>query len=871
MRPVPPRLWRAVLHIVVRGPGAEFVRGDLEEEYGDAVQEHGQAEADRRYRGHVLATARDWFRSRSTSPFAAGGHEARMAIRSLVRTPSYSLATALTLGLGLGGAAAVGALAESILRPLPFPDSHRLVAVGETVDGRERDVAPANYLDWRRESPAFTELAAYLTMGASITVDARATRASVAMVSSNFFATLGIRPLLGTGFDPTLDSDFPDRIAVISHGMWVDAFDSDPNVLGRTFRVEDQAWSIVGVAPAGFAFPDAGLHAWLRSRTEAPELRFLDQGLTEMRDAWYFQAVGRLDSGVSLAQARSETSALAARLARLYPDTNADTGITVRPLLDLTVGDFRSSLLALALTVLLLLGAATVNVTHLVLGRATARRGDAAVRVALGASQGVLIRRAVIEGMVLGFAGSIAGLALAQAALTWVVPLLSTTLPRAEEITLRVPAGALLMLGGVLIGAAISLAAFVATRTTDGPSARLRGRGWVGGAAANGLIAAQVAAAVTLLASAGVLARSLGELNRVELGFDTESLATARVALPDAWLRPYAERIAAYETLRSDIESSPGVRATFGSVTPLAMGPRAGLRVVGWDQATEPGDVGWQPVHPDYFSVVGMDVVAGRSFASSDRSDARSVGIVNQALVTMVFPDSDPVGREVTIGLDGHDVRITVVGVVSDTRTRGPASPPGPVLYRPIEQTERFAASAMTFLVSGGTNPSTLLRAMASRIRESRPDLPVYAEATGDGLVAPFRAAQSAMLGILGVFAATALLLGAVGIYGVASHATRRRRREIGVRMALGADRRVVLGSVLRQGLWRASIGIPIGIGASLLIGRALESLLYNVRPTDPTTLIVVSFAVLGVAAVALFLPARAAASTDPSVAVRAE
>jgi len=870
--PRPPRLWSTLARWLVRGSGAEFVLGDLAEEYALTFDRAGQAAADALYRRQVIATVRDWLRTTSFVPAERLLHEARYAVRVLRRAPGFTSATVLTLGLGLGGAAAVMALAESILRPLPFPEPDQLVAVWETREGDQRSVSPADYLDWRREARSFSALAAHLTRSASITVGGTASRVRVAVVSGNFFEVLGVSPTLGRGFDPALDTDFPELLTVISHETWRSVFQGAPDIIGRTFLVEEQSYEIVGVAPLGMSVPEAGVAAWLRSRSEAPELRFLRGDLTQVRDAWYFEVLGRLRPDVTMAMASEEMATIAGRLELAYPESNEGHGAIVRSLLEQTVVGFRSSLMALAISVVLLLIAAAVNVTHLALGRQAVRTADCAVRVALGASKAALVRQVWIEGALLGLGGSLVGLALATGTIEAGLTAFGADLPRADEVALRWSSVGWVLLAGTVIGIVVSLGAFVRGRPWAPPSARLRGRGWVGAWAANGLIAAQVAAAVTLLASAGLLGRSVYRLSNVDLGFAEADVATVRVAMPDAGGHPYQERVAMYEEIRAGLAAMPNVRAaSFGTQSPLNMGQQAGLRVVGWERATDPGSVGWQPIDVAYFAAFGIPVISGRGFDSADRSGTRDVGVINESLRRSVFPNEDPVGRQVTIGLDGHDRQITIVGVVADTRTQGPTLEAGPVLFRPIEQTDRFSGESVLFVTDIANASAADVLAIRQKINALRPEFPVYSDAIGTGLAEPFRRTRASLLGVLGVFAATALLLGAVGVYGVAAHAMRHRRREIGVRIALGADTTRVLTGIMSEGLLRAAVGVPFGLVLSVLVGRSLEGLLFDVPPFDPVTLGGVSVAVLMVTAMALWIPAYQAARTDPAAATRAD
>ena len=794
----------------------------------------------------------------------------RQAVRGLVRAPGYTLASMLTLALGLGGAVAVLALGESVLRPLPFPNSDRLVAVSEVYQGHTRSAAPADYLDWRRMSKSFQGLAAYRTRSASLTFGGKAQRVRTAEGSGNLFQVLGVAPALGRTFDPTLDVGFPAREAVLSHALWADALGGDSGAVGRTFRVDDLTYEIVGVMPAGFAFPDPSVQVWLRSPREVPEIRGFPYDLLAARDAWYFDVVGRLADGVALPAAAAEMDAIAARIEELHPDTNAGTGVRLTPLLDETVAGFRPTLLALAVAVLLLLAAACVNVAHLALARSAAREESLAVRVALGATRGALVRHVLAEGWIVGLGGSLAGVALAVAAVRGTVAVFGATLPRAADVAVRPEIVAAALLLGVAVTSVITLLTFRAPQAD--PAGRLRSRGG-GSRTRDGLVVAQVAAAVALAAGSVLVGRSLLNLSHVDPGFGTHDLVTLRVSLPDARLRTYQERLQVYRDLASRLASVRGVTAVaVGSTGPLAMGQSADVFKAGALDERDPPSASWQPVEPGYFSALGIPLLEGRAFTASD-VDGPYVGVVNETLARLRFPGEDPLGRQITIGLDGHDHPITIVGVVGDTRTRGPALAPGAVLFRPMGQTGRqgFSADAVFLAVRAPGSPPSLPATLREVIHQAAPGLPVYAVAWGNDLMQPFLQGSAGILLVIGAFAATTLLLCAVGIYGITAYLVRQRRRDFGIRLAVGADAARVRREVMGRGVGRAALGIPAGFLLTFVLGRALGAALFGVGVTDVPTYLTAGSLVLAVAAAALWSPARAAARTDAASVLRGE
>lgn len=867
--PVPSVVLRGLLRLLLPREDAEYLLGDLEEDFHHQHSRHGPAGANAWYRRQAAGTIMARL-VRRRAPLETWLREARFALRRLARTPGYTCTTAGTLALSIGGVVAIAALALGVLRPLPLPDPGALVAVWESRGADQRWVAPANYLDWRRAATTFSGLAAHDTRSVSVTVDGFATHEDVASVSGNFFDVLGVTAASGRTFDPALDAAFGERVAVISHEAWVTRFGSGSDVVGRTFLADDLSWEIVGVAPKGFAFPGDGLFAWLRSRTEAPELGGVAD-LPEMRDAWYFQVVGRLSQGADIDAARAEMDAIATRIGESFPDTNADSGILLVPLLEQTVSGFGSTLVALGLAVGLILLAGTVNVLQLTYARAESRGRETAVCIAIGADRRDLRRSAMMEGWLVGLTGALAGLALARLTVVLGMDGLRGVIPRAAEVSVT-PGLAAVALGLGLIAGGLIGGSLLAT------NAPRKGRSGIRGALQNErsgfrgrlLIATQITVAITVGATSGLLGRSLAALASVDLGFVAEDVHTLRVAVPDAAARSYEERIALYDGVAESIRLTPGVTSVgLGSDSPLSTGMRAGVRLEGVGPTADPPDSGWQPIDEHYFDALGMTVLRGRPFTDGDSRDAQDVAIVNEAFVRTVLGGREAIGARVTMGLDGHDRPLTVVGVVADTRTAGPAVAPTAVLYRPLAQTDRYRARSI--FVAARSTPGSPPSAAAVRdaVRSVAPGLPVYSQADGIDLSRPWRASQAILFAVMTVFAGTALMIGLIGVYGVGLHAVRRRRSEIGVRMALGATAGQITREVVSRGLHGAALGVVPGLALAVLSGRALESVLYGVTATDPTTLLVASGLVLALTVVVLLPPARLAASVDPARSTR--
>lgn len=859
-----PPAWGGWLLRVLLGPEeAEFIDGDLHEDFAERCASESVGSARRWYRRQVFGT----LRSRLLAPgrVEAATRDVRYAGRGLRSTPGYTALVVGTLGVGIGGAITIGSLASSVLSPRPYPNSDALVAVWETRAGAQRSVSPANYLDWRRESTAFEGLAAHMTQTVAVTVDGAAALESAAIVSGNFFSVLGVDAVRGRTFDPDLDPAFPEREVVVNEAAAARWFGDGADPIGRPIRLDDLVHTVVGVMPSDFGFPERDIAAWTRSPTEAPELRNLPEGLSlvDMRDSWYFEVVGRVRPDRSIAVGRSDLEGVAGRLAEVYPDTNAESGVLVVPLLDQTVADFDRILIGLGIAVALILLAATANVLHLTRARSEARRTDATIRMSIGASRRGLARGYLVEAGLLGIGAAGVGLVIAQLATAVLRRHLVGVVPRAE--TLTVPGT--MWLGAAILGLAVGAVVGRVALRVAAPRAPLRVRRF-GASGGRGLVAAQVATSIAVLAGAALLARSFDALGRVDLGFEAEGLATVRISLPDAASLSYEERLGRYAEVGQAVSRLEGVEGyAFGAELPLRMGMGAGVRVYGVESFDDPPNAGWQPVEPDYFRTVGMTLLSGRPLDATDRQGTLDVAVVNEAFVRDVLVGADPLGARVTMGLDGHDRPLEIVGVVADTRTRGPAEAAGPVLYRPLAQTDRYGAGSL--VLAARLDGSIERAGLVSAIRGAAPALPLSQIRTGPELVAPFRSTQAMLMYILGVFAATAVAIGLVGVYGVGMYTVRRARREIGVRLALGATAQRVTGTVLRDGLRSAAIGVPFGLLSAYLVGRAVRDLLFMVSPGDPLVLTAVVGVVVALTASAFWVPARFAARIDPATAIR--
>ena len=798
----------------------------------------------------------------------------RAGMRSLLKRPGFTAIAVLTLALGIGANTAVfGMVRAVLLRPLPYAGAEQLVEIWETVPGRDqRGVAPANYLDWRERSDAFENITAFMERNANMVSGSAVQRIEYAEVSSNFFDTFRSPMTLGRGFRAD-DPDTGVRAAVLSHSFWRSALGGTPDVLGRTLQLDEQTVVVVGVVSDAHAYP-AGAELFVRAPYDIPPIGGLGPEIRTMRDSWYMSVVGRMRRDVAVERAQQSLDAVAAQLRTEYPVTNENAGVVLVPLREALIGDVRPRVLLLAGAVALVLLIACANVANLVLVRALDRTRELNVRAALGASRGRLVRHLLAESAVLGIAGGAAGVVLALA-LTRILHSMGAPggLPLAAGVVdLPVLGFAMLLaLGTVLLfGVAPALLASQVrlnglTGGRGSLSAGVRGRRMRGG-----LVVAEVALSVVLVVAASLLLRSLAALQQVAPGFEHEGLMSAQVSIPGARSLEAGAAARTYLDMLEQVRSAPGITAAaFALSGPLSDGPSAGLRIEG--RANDEGnlpDQSWQMVSADYFNTLGLAMLRGRSFDERDAATTQPVAVINETMARLHWPDADPIGARINTGLDGQGVWVEVIGVVADTRNEGLAAPVAPEMFRPLAQPARFRGEAMLLLARTSLPPTAALAGIRAGVAAVRPDAPVYSAHTGEELLGAHYAEQRAMMFLLGIFAALAVILGGIGIYGVAAYAVHQRRRELGVRLALGARPVGLFRLVVGEGLLLVLAGSTIGVACAFAFARVLRSILFDVAPTDPVALMVAPLVLIGVAVVALAVPAARAARLNPTEAL---
>ena len=841
----------------------------------EALRRFGDPEA---ARGACLAVAR---RRRRGERLRDLGDDVRYALRSLGRSRGFTAAALLTLALGIGAASAIFSVVYGVVfRPLPFPEPGRLAMLWEKNPERDwmfNSVAPANFLDWReRGGDVFADVTshAFWVSDLALTGGGEPVTVRTKSVFGNYFSVLGVEPALGRGFREEESWEGADLVTVLADGLWRRRFGGDPGVLGREIELEGRRYTVIGVMPPSFSYPDEErIDVWIPFGWDRAA-----RGEVWFRRAHFVWAIARLAPGVTPEEADARLEAIAGRLEAEYPETNRLMGAGLTPLHEWVVGDTRRPLLVLLAAVGVLLAIACVNVANLQLARATARRPELAVRGCLGAGRGRLVRQLLAESGLLALAGGAAGVALGFAGTRALLALAPADLPRTGEVRFD----------GVAVGFALAVTALAALASglapalrasAAEPAAALGGSSEGTGRATGGrrgqrgrsaLVVAELALAVVLVAGAGLLARSLLLLGRVDPGFRAEGVITAGLNLPETRYSENADVVGLFDRALARIRALPGVEHA-GAVSSLPLDGTtftSDFAIEGRDREDYGVDVHRRFLSPGYFEALGVPVVAGRAFGPGDDAEATPVVMINETLARRHFAGEDPIGARIATDRypDEGSLWRTVIGVVGDERIEGLATSARDELFHPIAQAPR---QGLHLVAAGPGDPKALIEPIRREIAALDPDLPLYEIRTLEEIVAASVVRERFVALLVSLFAAVAAALAAIGVYGVLAYAVTRRTRELGIRMALGAAARDVFGLVLRRALAMAAAGLALGIGGALLFGRLLSGLLYGVEPADPATLGAVAAFVLALALAAALLPGRRAASVEPSTALR--
>jgi putative ABC transport system permease protein len=792
----------------------------------------------------------------------------RYGARMLRKRPGFTLVAIITLALGIGANTAIFTVIYAVLlRPLPFDEPDRVVWMWGAVRerGSRASVAPLDFLDYRARNQSFAEFAAAISIPISfnLTGNGEPERLSGAVVTTNYFAALGVRPMLGRSFVGEEEQAGRDRVVILSHGLWQRRFGADPAIIDRTVTLDGQSLTVVGVMPPKMRFPnDADLWRPM-SFDAAPEMR--------QRRAHFLRPIGRLKADVTIEQAQAEIDAIARQLEEQYPDTNTKWTMLLVPLQERIVGDIRPTLWVLLGAVAFVLLIACSNVANLMLARATSRYKEIAIRLAMGASRWHIIRQMLTESVLLAIIGGALGVLLALWGVDVLLSFSNASIPRAAEIGLNATVLGFTLAVSFITGTLFGLVPALGSSRPDLHDTLKEGSRSVSGGARHRLrsllVIAESALAVVLLIGAGLLIKSFVKLQEVSPGFDAEHVLTMRLDLPRG--KTPAQVADFYDQLQQRVAGLAGVEAVgMVSELPLTGQPNdAPFAIEG--RAPEAPDqrpnADFRRVNHDYFRALRIPLLKGRQFTEQEARQSAGVVIISERLAAQYFPDDEPLGKYLLTDFGQHN-RFEIVGVVDDVRHRGLATDTYPAMYLPT-----LSLPWTNLVIRTAGEPAGLAAAVRKEVGALDSQQPVAAVKPMAQWLSESVAQPRFRTLLLGVFAGIALLLSVLGIYGVMSYVVAQRTREVGIRMALGAGRFDVLRLVIGQGMRLALTGVALGLAAAYGLTRLLASLLFNVSATDPTTFIAIALLLAGVASLACYVPARRATKVDPMVALRYE
>lgn len=806
----------------------------------------------------------------------------RQGLRLLCKTPGFSLVAVITLALGIGANTAIFSVVYSVLlRPLPFHDPSRIVAVKTTEPNRHDDIGVSYpvFLDWRSRSHSFEGLSAFRTEDFTLTGKGEPIHVTGGVISANTFSLLGVSPVIGRDFTPSEDAPGTTGLPVVlKRSLWRERFHADPNVLGQSLTLSGQVFTIIGVMPESFQFPvqASPVNLWT---TIALDARSTDGNLpiTAQRGISYLDVVARLKPDVNVARAQFEMAGIQKSLNHEYPE-NRPKGVAVTSEIDDIVGTMRSELLVLFCAVGLVLLIACANLSNLLLARATSRHKEISVCTALGATRWRIVRRLLAEAFLLAAGGAAAGLIFAVFALRLLTRIAPPGLPRVTDSGLNPQV--LSFTAVIALSASVVFGLVPALNAGNRQLLTSLNEGGRSGTETRGrkrlrdvFVISEAALAVVLLAGAGLLFRSLLELRKVNPGFAKDHVITFGLDLPARY--GHFERVQFYSQLLTQIRRLPGMQAaSAGFPLPLSASDVKTSYAVE-SRPTRQADLAVTTLHvvdDQYFHALGIPLLSGREFTPhDDLSGALPVVVISQALARQAFPGQDPVGRhikpDISNGPGDAPMRL-IVGVVGDVHAEGLALSPIPESYVPYSQ---LPFAPMAVVARTLVPPESMVPALTKTVLSLDKDLPLLHIKTLDEYVAESVGDTRFEAVLLGAFALLAVVLTCVGLYGVISYLVAQQTREMGIRLALGADRNAIMNMVVRSGLWLSGIGVVIGLGASLLLTRLIAGLLFDVSPLDPLTLFVVPIALILLATLATYIPARRASKVDPIVALRYE
>jgi putative ABC transport system permease protein len=807
----------------------------------------------------------------------------RYAIRQLRKSPGFTAIAVITLALGIGANTAIFSVVNgALLHPLAFREPDRLVRVWHVPPAKSFpgmptfSVSAANYLDWQSQNQVFENMAIYTYHGFTLTGGAKPEQVDAGAVSSGFFETLGVQPMLGRVFSTQEDRPGRSNVVVLSHRFWQEHFGSNADIVGHNINIEDQSFLVAGVMPPSFRFPDFA-QVWTPMAWTDKE--------RAVRGEHHYVVVARLKSSIALKQAQAEMNTISSRLEQMYPEDNKGWGAVVVSLHDDLVSDVRPALLVLLGAVAFVLLIACVNVANLALAKTLSRRKEIAIRTALGASSARVLRQILAETVLLALAGGAIGLTYAHFGVRLIMAFLADKLPRSVEVGLDLRVLGFTALISVLTGIIAGVLPALRLTRADVGQALKQGLGRTdsdsGGHRTRGvLVVAEVALSLVLLIGAGLMIRSFQQLHGVNPGFESHGVLTMTAAVSRAKFPLPLQQSSFFEQVLQRVRTLPGVESAGviddiplngnGSHQPIAI---EGRPVVAMSEQPE---VDVRLISSGYMGAMHIPIVRGRDFSDMDVAGRPGAILISESMAHHFWPGEDPIGKRLTMTFFPDVVR-EVVGVVGDVKLDGlDQARPSTILYMPLGQVSTPATGGwnsfpMTLVVRSAANPAGMVTAAANAVHEVDREIPVRDIFTMDDLVTNSMSQQRFNMLLLGAFAGLAMLLAASGIYSVLSYSVKRRVQEIGIRLALGARIADVLRMVIIEGMRPTLLGVLIGSVGALAMGHVLSTLIYGVKPTDPATFVVVALLLAAIALFASVIPAYRAAKVDPMVALRYE
>ncbi|HEY7544933.1 MAG TPA: ABC transporter permease [Blastocatellia bacterium] len=817
----------------------------------------------------IRETCHEISETRTESFFSALSRDLQYGFRYLRKHTAFTVVAIFTLALGSGASTAIFSVVNSVLlRPLPYDHPERLVMIWEKnprgiVEG---NVSPPNFYDWKAQSQIFEQMAALSDKGFNLVTANEPERVEGQETTDNLFDLLGAKPLLGRTFLPGEDRPGNNRVVLLSYELWQRRFGSDPAAVGQSVSLNGNDYTVVGVMPRGFLFPSKGVEIWTPFTFDAQ---------IYPRNNRFLSVIGRLSAGANLAQAQAEMQTIAARIEQENPKTNSGYGVTLIPLHEQVTGRIRLALLVLLGAVGLVMLVACANVAGLLLARSSARHREMALRAALGAGRFRLIRQLLTESALLSLIGSVFGIGLAHLGIRLLVSLAPADIPRLDEAGIDLKA-----LGFTLALAAVTSVLFGLAPAVQWSKVNLSESLRESGAAAGTsrqrirslLVVAEIALSMALLAGAGLMIRSFLRLQQVDPGFDSKNVLTAQITLPTSKYKERSDQAAFFGAAILRIERLPGVESV-GLTSNLPLTPpvglsRFGFSIEGRELAEGQSDrayIRW--ISPNYFQAIGIPLLAGRDFTERDNMDSAGVVIIDATLARRFFADENPIGKRLRLSYSAKISR-EIIGVVGEVKQTAMDAPADPHIYVPFLQ-ERTAS--MYLAARTASDPESFISAVRNEILAIDREQPIYQVQTMEGRISGMTAPRRFNMLLLGTFALTALLLAAVGIYGVVAYTVSQREREIGIRLAMGARSTDVIKLIAGRGVGLALAGVVAGLALSFALTRLMTGLLYEVSPTDTATFAIISIILALAAMIAAYLPARRAGKIDPMRALRYE